>query len=386
MRRVLITGADGFLGRNLSVRLGAVDGLELTRVDVQTPEATLEEALERCDVVFHFAAVNRTADQDEFKRINCDFTQQLCRKLMDSKRSPRIIFTSSIQAILNNPYGVSKREAEDVLLRHAAETGAVVRIYRLKHLFGKWARPDYNSVVATFCYRIANDLPIWISDPNAVVDLVYVDDVVDAFLNEIGPAAPGISGFADTDQLESYSLTLGDLAGTIQSFRDMRENLLLPDFSVPFRGKLYATYLSYVPAVARETRLQAKRDSRGSLAEFLRSKQAGQVFLSRTLPGAVRGNHYHHTKTEKFLVVEGDGLLRMRQVQGQGVIEYRLHGCDYQVVDIPPGYTHSIQNVGTREMVTLFWASEIFDPDRPDTYYLSVDGPAQPSTAAAGAQ
>jgi UDP-2-acetamido-2,6-beta-L-arabino-hexul-4-ose reductase len=375
--RVLVTGADGFLGRNLSARLSAVGGLQLTGVDVQTPKAKLDEALQQCDIVFHFAGVNRSKDPDDFRKVNRDFTRQLCRKLIDWRRSPRIIFSSSIQAVLNNSYGISKREAEDVLLQYAAETGAVVRIYRLKNLFGKWARPEHNSVVATFCYNTAHDLPIWVSDPKTQVALLYVDDVVDAFLREIGPTATAVTGLVDTEMLPAQSLALGELAGTIQSFREMRETLLLPNFAMPFHRELYATYLSYVPETARETRLQAKRDSRGALAEFLKSKEAGQIFLSRTLPGIVRGNHYHHTKTEKFFVVEGDGLLRMRQIQSREIVEYWLCGRDYQVVDIPPGYTHSIQNVGSREMVTLFWASEIFNPDRPDTYYLPVDEPQQ---------
>ncbi len=377
MTRVLVTGADGFLGRNLLARLSALDGLELTGVDVQTPEAKLDGALKRCDIVFHFAGVNRSTDSDDFRKINRDFTQQLCGKLLDWGRSPRIIFSSSIQAALNNPYGISKREAEGVLLQYAAQAGAVVRIYRLKNLFGKWARPEHNSVVATFCYNTAHDLPIWVSDPRTEVALLYVDDVVDGFLTEIGSKAPAVTGLVDTDRLPTHSLSLGELAGAIQSFREMRENLLLPNFAMPFQRELYATYLSYVPETARETRLSAKRDTRGSLAEFLKSKEAGQIFLSRTLPGIVRGNHYHHTKTEKFFVVEGNGLLRMRQIQSREVVEYRLCGRDYQVVDIPPGYTHSIQNVGAGEMVTLFWASEIFNPDRPDTYYLPVDEPQQ---------
>jgi UDP-2-acetamido-2,6-beta-L-arabino-hexul-4-ose reductase len=227
--------------------------------------------------------------------------------------------------------------------------------------------------VATFCYNIANDLAIRVSDPEAVVDLVYVDDVVEAFLRELAPASAAESARVDCAGMPSHALTLGELAGTIQSFRAMRESLLTPDLSILFNRQLYATYLSYVPDDARETRLQAKRDQRGSLAEFLKSEAAGQIFLSRTMPGVVRGNHYHHTKTEKFFVVEGEGLLKMRQIQGSEVIEYRLNGGDYQVVDIPPGFTHSIQNVGDGEMVTLFWASEIFDANRPDTYYLEVD-------------
>jgi UDP-2-acetamido-2,6-beta-L-arabino-hexul-4-ose reductase len=234
-------------------------------------------------------------------------------------------------------------------------------------------------VVATFCHHIANGLPIEVSDASARLELVYVDDVMDAFLGDMCRLAPEESGRVNCERMPSYSLTLSELAETIRGFREMRESLPMPDFSLPFHRQLYATYLSYVPEAARETHLEVRRDRRGSLAEFVKSKEAGQIFVSRTLPGVERGNHYHHTKTEKFLVVEGDGLLRMRQIFSREVVEYRLRACDYRVVDIPPGYAHSIRNVGAGEMVTLFWASEIFDPNRPDTIYFPVDREAQPA-------
>ena len=374
-----MTGADGFLGRNLTARLMALSSVDVRGVDVHTPMQEAHAGLQQCDTIFHLAGVNRPSDLSDFRKTNRDFTAELCDTLRSLGRAPKIVFSSSIQAGLDNLYGVSKREAEQVLLGFGADTGAPIRIYRLKNLFGKWSRPNYNSVVATFCHNIANDLPIQISDHNHLLDLVYIDDVVDAFVGEIDQRSLEETGSVDCAGIPSHTLTLGELAGTIQRFREMRDTLLLPDFSVPFYRQLYATYLSYVPNAAWETRLQVKRDNRGSLAEFVKSKEAGQMFLSRTLPGVVRGNHYHHTKTEKFLVMEGDGLLRMRQIFSRDVVEYRLRGCDYQVVDIPPGYTHSIQNVGTGEMVTMFWASEIFDPDRPDTIYLPVD--AQDQTA-----
>lgn len=377
MITAVVTGSEGFLGRNLISRLKLVEGVSVIGVDVDMSQPELEKALGRCDVIFHLAGVNRPSDPNEFQKVNRDFTQEICIKLVELKRSPRIVFSSSIQAALENPYGASKRAAEEVLLRYAAETGGVVRVYRLKNLFGKWSRPNYNSVVATFCYNIANDLPIRISDPDAAVDLIYVDDVVETFLGELAPESLPESGRVDSERIPSHALKLGELAGLIQGFRAMRESLLTPDFSLTFHRQLYATYLSYVPNEARETRLQVRRDQRGSLAEFLKSKAAGQIFLSRTRPGVVRGNHYHHTKTEKFFVVEGEGLLKMRQIDSREVIEYRLCGRDYQVVDIPPGFTHSIQNVGEGEMVTLFWASEIFDADRPDTYFLEVDDAAK---------
>jgi UDP-2-acetamido-2,6-beta-L-arabino-hexul-4-ose reductase len=271
---------------------------------------------------------------------------------------------------MDNPYGTSKAKAEKTLQQFAGETGACVRIYRLKNLFGKWCRPDYNSVVATFCGNIANDLPITMSDPVREVELSYVDDVVAAFLTEIDEL--DVAGEAG-EEIPSYCIQLGDLAGRIQAFHEMRATLTAPNFADWFNRALYATYLSYVPPAARPYNLDIKSDARGSLAEFIKEKHFGQIFVSRTKPGVTRGNHYHHTKTEKFFVVEGEGVVRMRAVEGGPVEEYSVSGRAYQVIDIPPGFTHSITNVGTGEMVTLFWASEMFDPNRPDTYYLRVD-------------
>jgi UDP-2-acetamido-2,6-beta-L-arabino-hexul-4-ose reductase len=367
MIKVLVTGGKGFLGRNLICRLREVGGYQITVTDIDSSLADLNAALEECDVVFHLAGANRPADPADFTKTNRDLTAAICETLKTVDRTPKIVFSSSIQAELDNPYGKSKREAEVVLRQFAHATGAEVRIYRLRNLFGKWSRPNYNTVVATLCHNLAHDLPIKISDPNNVIDLVYVDDVVTAFLDEADGRQMG-----GNEEIPSYAISLGELAGAIQSFRDFRETLLVPDFSEPFLRKLYATYLSFVPDAQRESRLRPRHDQRGSLAEFLKSDGGGQIFISRTLPGVTRGNHYHHTKTERFFVVEGEGLLRMRQIESSDVVEYRLRGSEYQVVDIPPGFTHSIENLGTREMVTLFWASEIFNPDKPDTYYLPV--------------
>ena len=370
MKRILITGGRGFLGRNLAAHL-------LERKDCETAifgrEDSVEDLRNRlldADVIFHLAGVNRPHDLMDFERGNAGLTQQLCRYLREGRRSPKIVFSSSIQAELDNPYGVSKAQAERALRQFSSETGARVRIYRLKNLFGKWCRPNYNSVTATFCHNIAIDLPIDVSDPARGVELSYVDDVVAAFLVEIdGRQAGGETGA----EIPSYPIQLGELAGRIQAFHEMRTTLTLPDFAQWFNRALFATYLSYVPAAARRQNLEIKSDARGSLAEFIKEKHFGQIFVSRTKPGVTRGNHYHHTKAEKFFVVEGDGLIRMRAVEGGPVEEYSVTGNAYQVIDIPPGFTHSIANVGKGEMVTLFWSSEMFDPNWPDTYYLPVD-------------
>jgi UDP-2-acetamido-2,6-beta-L-arabino-hexul-4-ose reductase len=368
--RILITGGRGFLGRNLASHLLERKECETTVVGREDSAEKLRAGLMTADVVFHLAGVNRPTDPSGFEEGNARLTEQICEFLRDGRRSPKIIFSSSIQAELDNPYGASKAKAESALRHFASETGARVRIYRLKNLFGKWCSPNYNSVTATFCHNIAKELPIVVSDPAREMELNYVDDVVSSFLAEIDGSQAGIEAGAE---ISSYRLTLGDLAGRIQAFHDMRSTLRLPDFADWFNRALYATYLSYVPPAARRNALEIKSDARGSLAEFIKEPHFGQIFVSRTKSGVTRGNHYHHTKTEKFFVVEGDGLIRMRAVEGGAVQEYPVTGGAYQVIDIPPGFTHSITNVGAGEMVTLFWSSEMFDPDHPDTYYLSVD-------------
>jgi UDP-2-acetamido-2,6-beta-L-arabino-hexul-4-ose reductase len=370
MTRVLVTGAKGFLGRNLIARLSALGSAESRGVDIDTPVAEFHAALQWCDVIYHLAGANRPTDPDDFQKINRDFTKELCSVLVSLKRTPKIVFSSSIQAALDNSYGVSKREAEQVLLQYCADTGASIRIYRLKNIFGKWCRPNYNSVTATFCFNIANDLPLSISDPSRELELSYVDDVVAAFMSEIDAQHTGYEAGSD---IKSYRIRLGDLAGRIQAFHEMRDKLILPDFADWFNCALYATYLSYITPDKLLQSLDIKFDDRGSLAEFIKQEHFGQIFVSRTKPGITRGNHYHHTKTEKFFVVEGDGLIRMRAVHGGCVEEYSVSGSEFQVIDIPPGVTHSITNVGAREMVTIFWSSEMFDPNFPDTYYLPVD-------------
>jgi UDP-2-acetamido-2,6-beta-L-arabino-hexul-4-ose reductase len=354
LKSILITGAKGFLGRNLVAHLLARGDCTLRLCDLETSAEELKAWLCEAEVIYHLAGVNRPLDSAEFESGNFGFTARICEVLRAAGRAPRIVFASSIQAELENPYGVSKRKAEQTLRGFADSTGAEVRIFRLKNVFGKWCRPNYNSVVATFCHNIAHDLPIVISDPANEVELSYVDDVVAAFLAD--------------GTIPSYRIGLGDLAGRIEGFK----SLYMPDFSVRFNQCLYATYLSYVEAADRRRGLEVKSDQRGGLAEFLKSPHCGQLFVSRTKPGVTRGNHYHHTKTEKFFVVAGEGLIRMRHIEGGEVIEYRVRGEDFSVVDIPPGYTHSIENTGEGELVTLFWASQVFDPERPDTYAMGV--------------
>ncbi len=376
MKKIVITGAKGFIGRNVAARLMQTDDLEMFLYDLENEPAQLTAWLGDADVVLHLAGINRPRKVQEYETGNAGFTEEICRILRRLGRAPKIVMSSSVQAEQDNPYGASKRRAEEILKVFSKETGAAVSIYRLRNVFGKWCRPNYNSVTATFCHNIAHDLPISISDPAREIELIYVDDVVERFVEELhDPSGP--EGSYVPDRIPSTRITLGDLAGRIQAFHEMKGSLVIPNFSERFNRCLYATYLSYVEPPSLGYRLKTREDVRGTLAEFVKSRHMGQIFLSRTRPGVTRGNHYHHTKTEKFLVVAGEGLIRMRHVEGNDLIEYRVRGDEYHVIDIPPGHTHSITNTGAEEMITLFWASEIFDPDRPDTYYLEVDQPAR---------
>jgi UDP-2-acetamido-2,6-beta-L-arabino-hexul-4-ose reductase len=370
MKRVLVTGSKGFVGKNLCAVLRRREDVELYKYDLNSDISEPYEALQQVDCIIHLAGVNRPEDPGEFETGNAGSLKEICSKLQELGRAPKIVLSSSIQAELDNPYGVSKRLAEEELQRFSADTGAECVVYRFKNLFGKWGRPDYNSVTATFCHNIANDLPIQISDPAYEIDLTHIDDVVKAFVNEMESGTPG---FRFAESLASTRITLGELAAKIRSFRDMRTSLVLPDFSNDFERALYGTYLTYLNEKEFEYGIDKKTDQRGSLAEFLKSPSMGQIFVSRTNPGVTRGDHYHHTKTEKFLVLEGEGVIRFRHIEEDEILEYPVSGEKYQVVDIPPGYTHSIENVGEDELVTLFWASEIFDSEKPDTYFEKVE-------------
>jgi UDP-2-acetamido-2,6-beta-L-arabino-hexul-4-ose reductase len=382
---VLVTGSNGFIGKNMVTWLGRLPDVRVLGFDQDNTPQELAEALAGADLVYHLAGVNRPDSEDEFRIGNVDLTAQICNRLLALGRATPIVLSSSIQAELDNAYGISKRQAEAVVVRYAETSGARGTIFRLKNVFGKWCRPNYNSVVATFCHNIAHDLPITISDPGRDLELVHVDDVVEAFISEIRDQGSGIrsqeieAGYKEVSP--SYKITLGRLAELIRSFRASHQTLGVPDFSDAFIFKLYGAFLSYLAPDDFAYDLTRRTDPRGALAEFVKSEPFGQLFVSRTKPGITRGNHYHHTKTEKFLVVEGEAVIRFRAIGGRSteaggrrseVIEYCVSGKDFRVVDIPPGYTHSIENVGEGELVTLFWASEVFDPERPDTQAMAV--------------
>lgn len=367
---ILVTGSNGFIGKNLITVLQTLPDVVVLPFDQQHTADDLRAHALAADLVLHLAGINRPQSVEEFQTGNVDLTRQLCALLLEAGHSTPIVLSSSIQAELDNPYGVSKQQAEQVLADYSARSGARVVIFRLSNVFGKWCRPNYNSVVATFCHNIARDLPISISDPARSVPLVHVDDVVRAFVDELHRDGSGLT-YREVQPV--FTVTLGRLAELITSFRASRQTLLTPDLSDPFTFKLYGTFLSYLAPHDFAYDLTKRTDPRGSLAEFVKSPTSGQIFVSRTKPGITRGNHYHHLKTEKFLVLEGQAIIRFRSILDEReVIEYAVDGDDYRVLDIPPGYTHSIENVGAGTLVTLFWASEIFDPAHPDTIWQEV--------------
>ncbi len=369
MNTITVTGSAGFIGSHLMEALGRRPDTDVIGLDVGATAAALREALNRSDAVFHIAGVNRPEHPAEYDTANSGFTKSLCATLDDLGRRPLVVFSSSTQAELDNDYGRSKRRAEETLQAWSARATSPVVIFRLPNVFGKWARPNYNSAVATFCHNAAHGLPLTVNDPQRDMRLVYIDEVVRHMLACLDRPPTGCE-FREVDPV--FEKKLGALAELIESFPATRQTLVVPDFGDGLTVRLWATYLSHLDGSDFAYHLRQSTDNRGCLAEMIKSAGFGQIFVSRTHPGITRGNHYHHTKVEKFLVVEGEAVIRFRDIRGSAVIEHRVNGCDFRVVDIPPGFTHSIENVGAGELVTLFWADELFDPERPDTYFLPV--------------
>lgn len=371
---LLITGAGGFVGKNLVAQLRNEGYDNLLLFDMDTSSEALAEYARQATFVFHFAGVNRPQNPDEFYTGNSGLTQRLLQLLADAGNKAPVLLTSSVQAALDNDYGKSKREAEDLVFAHERATGAPALVYRLPGVFGKWCRPSYNSVVATFCHNVAHGLPIEVRDPAYAFPLVYIDDLVQSFIAAMqgrGIRDCAIPGFCHLG-CEVYDTTLGRLAERVQSFHDSRETLYVPDMADPFTTKLYATYLSYLPTDGFAYPLTVHADERGSFTEFLRSQGSGQVSVNVAKPGVTKGNHWHHTKNEKFLVVKGEAEICFRRLDSDEILTYRVSGDKLQVVDIPTGYTHSIKNIGTDDLITVMWASEPFCPEKPDTYYVEV--------------
>ena len=368
--KILVTGAKGFIGKNLIAELKNRRYEDIYEVDIDTPTEKLAEYCKDCEFVFHLAGVNRPQNVDEFMEGNFGFTSVLLSSLKESENKSPVLITSSIQAKLDNPYGVSKKAGEDLMFSYSKETGAKVFVYRLPNVFGKWSRPNYNSAVATFCNNIAAGLPITVNDPSVVMNLVYIDDVVDEFIAALKDKANIVEGFGTVPT--THTIELGKIADLIYSFKESRRNLSLPDFSNEFEKKLYSTYLSFLPKDDFAYALDMKSDERGSFTEFIKSDEKGQVSVNIAKPGITKGNHWHHTKNEKFLVVSGEAVIAFRKVGEEEVIEYRVSGDDLKVVDIPCGYTHNIQNVGNTDLVTVMWVNEVFNQNKPDTFFEKV--------------
>lgn len=371
--KVLVTGAEGFIGKNLVTELNRREGVEVLPFDIDTPKERLAEYCGECDFVYHLAGVNRPERVEEYMEGNFGFTSRLVETLKKCGNTCPIVISSSVQASLENPYGQSKKAGEDMLFSYGQETGAPVYIYRFPNVFGKWCRPNYNSAVATFCYNIAHGLPIQVNDRKTVLRLVYIDDVVEELMQAYD-RHPHVNADGYCYVPVEHEAALGEIVNLLYSFKESRHNLMLPDMTEgSLEKKLYSTYLSYLPEDGFSYPLDMKEDERGSFTEILKSVDRGQVSVNISRPGITKGNHWHHTKNEKFVVVSGKALIRFRRHGSDEIFEYHVSGDKLEVVDIPTGYVHSIINEGDTDLVTLMWCNECFNPGRPDTAYESVD-------------
>ena len=397
---ILITGASGFVGKNLAAALASIrDGKDRTHpglnigqlylYDLDSSAALLEEACREADFVFNLAGVNRPENQDEFMQGNYGFVSTLLDTLKKYKNTCPVMLSSSIQATCigryDGAYGRSKKAGEELLFEYGNETGAKVLVYRFPNLFGKWCRPNYNSVVATFCNNIANDLPITVNDPASQLELVYIDDLVDEMICAL-EGKEHRCGFDGVDTVlmpngrycavpVSHKVTLGEIVKLLESFRDQPRTLVIPAIEKgSFAKKLYSTYLSYLPREKVSFPFRMNEDARGSFTELMRSESSGQFSVNISKPGVVKGQHWHHTKWEFFIVVSGRGLIRMRKIGSEEVLNFEVSGEKLEAVHMLPGYTHEIINLSdTQDLVTVMWANEQFDPNRPDTYFEVVE-------------
>lgn len=369
MKNVLVTGSSGFIGRNLLAELGLNNDITVQTFDRKNTIDELDQKVAECDFVFHVAGVNRPDNDDEFTSGNVTLTKKVLLAIEKTKKVIPIIITSSVQSTLDNPYGISKKAAEDFAVEWHKKTQNPVYLFRLPNVFGKWSKPNYNSVVATFCHNYAHDQEVTISDPEKEITFVYINDVINAFTRLL----------EDTTSSEIYptiqntrTISLGDLAKKISSFKLIPETLTVPDFAEPFDRYLYATYTSYLPKEKFSYKLKTNSDQRGWLAEFIKSENFGQIFVSSTEPGFTRGNHWHHTKIEKFLVVAGKGDIKLRQYGTNEILTFSVSSEEPTVVDMPAGYIHSITNVGDTPMIAVFWSDEILNIKNPDTHFEEV--------------
>lgn len=364
---ILVTGSQGFVGKNLVPILRSL-GHTVQEYDKENTSDDLLRYTKNCQFVIHLAGVNRPKDTNDFYSGNSDFTKLLCDNLKQNKSTAPILLSSSIQAAADNDYGKSKKQAEKALEDYAKVTGNKIYIYRFKNLYGKWSRPNYNSVVATWCYNISRNIDIKIDNPSATLELCYIDDVIAAITSKLDGTKK--SGFYEVEETDTVSLQ--ELQEILYSFKSSREDLSFPDQNDRLRKNLFATYVNYLPSEAFSYPLKKNEDDRGSFTEIMRSKTHGQFSVNISKPGITKGQHWHSTKVEKFLVVHGKGVIRFRDVYSDEVTEYHVEGSRPEVLDIPTGYIHNITNLGDEDMVTFMWASEVFDANKPDTNFQEV--------------
>jgi UDP-2-acetamido-2,6-beta-L-arabino-hexul-4-ose reductase len=368
--KVLVTGANGFIGKNLIIELRNQGYLDILEYDIETDPNLLDNFCSEAEFVYHLAGINRPKETSEFMTVNLGFTSVLLESLKRNGNSCPIMLSSSIQAELDNPYGKSKKAGEELLLAYGKENHSNILIYRFPNVFGKWCIPNYNSAIATFCYNITHDLPIMVNDRSSLMSLVYIDDVVHELVDALKGKENRVGDYCAIP--ESYSIKLGEIVDLLNSFKNCRTELSIPNMSDPFIKKLYSTYLSYLPENQFNYPLKMNIDNRGSFTEIFKTIDRGQVSVNVSKPGITKGNHWHQTKNEKFLVVSGKGVIRFRQIDSDKIIEYYVDGQKMEVIEIPVGYTHNIENLGEINLVTIMWVNEEFDPNKPDTYYLEV--------------
>ncbi|MGU3627827.1 UDP-2-acetamido-2,6-beta-L-arabino-hexul-4-ose reductase [Comamonas sp. C24C] len=372
MKKVLITGANGFVGKNLQLHLAERKDVQVLSFTRESDVAQLPGLLEEVDFVFHLAGVNRPQDPQEFTVGNAELTQALCQAVgavaVDTGRKIPVVCASSTQAARDNPYGQSKRSAEDALFALQRTSGVPVHVFRLPNVFGKWCKPNYNSAVATFCHNIARDLPIKVNDPQAPLTLVYVDDVVERFMQLMDGADAVVDADGFAAVAPQYTTTVGQLASQIQAFKDSRGTLMTERVGTGLVRALYATYVSYLPVEAFTYAVPQHGDPRGVFVEMLKTPDCGQFSFFTAHPGITRGGHYHHTKTEKFLVIKGQARFKFRHMQTGQTHELVTSGDKAEIVETVPGWTHDITNIGADEMIVMLWANEVFNRARPDTF------------------
>lgn len=361
--KILITGAKGFIGKNLSLFLKEQGKYIVTEVDRDTSENDLNDALANTDFVFHLAGVNRPKNDSEFREGNADLTSHIVATLKANGRKVPLMISSSTQAVSDNAYGASKAEAEKIIEVYGQETGSPYYIYRFPNVFGKWCRPNYNSFVATFCHNILNNIEINIHDPNAPVTLIYIDDVCKCLMALLdGKTASGA-----VKVTPEYSTTVGYVADTLKNFKGSRDNLITENVGVGLERALYSTYLSYMQPSQFSYAIPSYGDERGVFSEVLKTKQAGQFSFFTAHPGITRGGHYHHTKNEKFLVIKGRALFKFEHVITGERYELSVASETPEIVETVPGWSHDVTNVGSEELIVMLWANEIFDREAPDT-------------------